>query len=117
MIGIPRYQKDWSSFLEGKSWELQRLMIVGMFDTEGWCGNKKDLRLKLSQKNREKLIEVKKVLKKNNIQTGKLVVEHKDNHAIYICGKNVIIFIDKVGYLSKHPLKIVKFEKIKWIDS
>lgn len=112
VLKIPQYQGDWSSFLDGKPWQLQKLMIIGMFDAEGWCGTSKDLRVKFSQKNKEKLLEIKKVLEKHNIHPGNVVVEHDNYHALYICGESLITFINAIGKLSKHPAKIAKLGSI-----
>ena len=113
VIEIPKYQKDWSSFLKNKPWYLQKYMIIGMFDAEGWCGTKDDLRIKFSQKNRGKLEEVRNALNEHHIHSGDIVVEHHTSHALYIAGKNVIKFITEIGCLSKNPKKIVKLESIK----
>lgn len=117
IIKIPQYQRDWSSFLEGKPWKLQRFMIIGMFDAEGWCGHPRDLRLKLSQNNREKLNEIKMVLEQHDIHTGNVVVENSNNHALYVCGKNLIKFVNEIGHLSKHPSKTVKLNILRRVSS
>lgn len=112
VIGIPRYHVDWDCFLKGKSWEIQKRMISGMFDAEGWIGNKEDVRLKFSQKNHNKLREIKEVLNSKGIRSGRVLKEN-DAHALFICGKNCLNFIDEVGVFSKHPKKLAKFRELR----
>lgn len=111
VLGIAK-QTEWSTFLIGFNWNLQRYLIAGMFDAEGWC-SKNDPRLKFSQKNYQKLRELQYFLNKNNIQTGKIVVEN-NAHALYISGKrNCFNFCSKIGRLSKHPNRIKRLKKLK----
>lgn len=112
VLGVNSRQTEWSVFLAGFNWNLQKYLIAGMFDAEGWC-SKNDPRLKFSQKNKQKLEELQHFLNKNNIQTGK-VVEENNAHALYISGKrNCFNFCSKVGKLSKHPNRIKKLRNLK----
>ncbi|MBU2639761.1 MAG: hypothetical protein KKG75_03590 [Nanoarchaeota archaeon] len=110
VLGIKK-QTEWQSFLYGFNWNLQKHMIAGMFDAEGWC-SKNDLRLKFSQKNYSKLKELQHFLNRNHIHPGKVVKEN-DAHALYISGRNCLDFYNKIGIYSKHPLKIERLKSLK----
>lgn len=104
VIGVTQYQKDWHSFLHKIPREYQLSAIAGMFDAEGWVGNSQDKRLKFSQSSREKLLEVKSVLRSHNIQSGRVIREN-DGFALWLCGQNSIDFATKVGKFCEHRNK------------
>jgi len=109
---IPQHQGNWNSFLTKIPKELHAYTIAGFFDAEGWCGDKDDIRIKLSQKNENKLKEIKKALESIDIKCGSVVEERKIYHALYICGSNCIKFIDKIGRLSLYQKKIKRMNNI-----
>lgn len=110
VLGVKK-QTEWQSFLSGFNWNLQKYMIAGMFDAEGWC-SKNDLRLKFSQKNYSKLRELQDSLNRNHIHPGKIVKEN-DAHALYVSGRNCLDFYNKIGRHSKHPLKIERLKNLR----
>ncbi len=104
VLNVPQHQTDWDSFLNRIPKELQWYAIAGMFDAEGWVGSHDDLRLKFSQKNKEKLVEVKQVLLVHNIKSGEVIPEN-DGNALWLCGKNCIEFAKNVGCFCEHKNK------------
>lgn len=109
---IPQHQSNWNSFLSKIPKEFHAYTIAGFFDAEGWCGDKDDIRIKLSQKNENKLKEIKKALESINVKCGSVVEERKIYHALYICDSNCIKFIEEIGRLSLYQKKIKRMNNI-----
>ena len=111
VIRIRQRQCDWNSFLISLPEEFRQYAIAGMFDAEGWIGSPKDLRLKFSQNNKEKLAEVKNVLYLQGISSGEVIHEN-NGYALWLCGKNCIDFAKKFVSFSEHRNKREKLNRL-----
>jgi hypothetical protein len=114
---IPQRQEEWSTFLiKELPWRLQKYQIAGFYDAEGWCGGKNDPRIKFSQKNPQKLNEIKILLEKRSIKCGEIVQERMIN-ALYISNLDACVkFAKEIARVSCHPEKRAKLvELLKYV--
>ncbi len=105
VLGVPSDQSKWNSFLIGIPWKYQKIMIAGMFDAEGWCGKNYDMRLKFTQKNLNKIKELKTVFEKRGIKCGS-VIKDRAAFAIFICGQNCLRFYNQIGIYCRNKKKL-----------
>jgi hypothetical protein len=87
----------------------KKFYIKGFFDAEGGIPKRKNDRfyIQLTQKNKEKLVWIKKTLKDLKVSTGKIHNPSKrvdpNYWRLYVLTKSQPIFMEKIG--SWHPRK------------
>jgi hypothetical protein len=109
IVKIPQRHGKWNTFLiKELPWKLQKYQIAGFYDAEGWCGGRDDPRIKFSQKNPKKLIEIKTILEKHGINCGK-VLREREIYVLYISGLNSCVkFAREIARASNHSEKRIK---------
>ncbi|MBI2667644.1 LAGLIDADG family homing endonuclease [Candidatus Woesearchaeota archaeon] len=123
----PGSQKEWKtpSWILKSSNEIIKSYIKGFFDAEGGIPHieereiaPKDIRIHFSQGNKQSLSELKSLIERFNIKTGKVCGPYykkgysNPQYVLMIHGiKEMIKFYNLIG--SLHPLKIKRFEIIK----
>lgn len=109
VIGVPRMQSSWNSFSKIPiSSRFYKSVLAGFFDTEGWIGSSWDTRIKFSQNNADKLVEVKRMLLSLGIKTGNVTCE-RDSRALYISSHTDFVrFCEIFSDFSLHGIKRLK---------
>lgn len=113
ILRIPHRHEKWNAFLVKElPWQLQKYQIAGFYDAEGWCGGKDDPRIKFSQKNPEKLREIKTLFEKHGIRCGE-VLREREIFAVYISGlESSIKFAREIARASNHSEKRAKLVEL-----
>ena len=95
---------DVPKIIKNADFNLQKHYIRGFFDAEGYVSPKKNV-IMITQKNRNALNSLKRILQNNTIKCGKI-----NEHRLPIYGKNnVIKFLDKIGSSNKTKLTKLNF--------